>query len=196
MLSRYDATQAARVDCEFARKYDNTQQARVDCEFARAYDETEGAWVDKLYTDFFTLQTKTLQSGDILEVKNSGISLRTFSTGVSRGVSFFLPYKWKYTDVVEFDMVTNALGRISIGHRFHYNNGWTVSGGGPDFEGEYNQHYVWDVRGTCPDTYEGYPTYDCGIYISISIPSDHATGETYSEIKNLTLNGKKIGFTE
>lgn len=48
MLSRYDATQAARVDCEFARKYDNTQAARVDCEFVRAYDDTETAWVDKL----------------------------------------------------------------------------------------------------------------------------------------------------
>lgn len=48
MLSRYDATQAARVDCEFARKYDTAQAARVDCEFVRAYDDTEGAWVDKL----------------------------------------------------------------------------------------------------------------------------------------------------
>ena len=48
MLSRYDTTQQARVDCEFARKYDTTQQARVDCEFVRAYDDTEAAWVDKL----------------------------------------------------------------------------------------------------------------------------------------------------
>lgn len=48
MLSRYDATQAARVDCEFARKYDTAQMARVDCEFVRGYDATEGAWVDKL----------------------------------------------------------------------------------------------------------------------------------------------------
>lgn len=48
MLSRYDATQGARVDCEFARKYDTAQSAFVDCEFVRAYDATEGAWVDKL----------------------------------------------------------------------------------------------------------------------------------------------------
>lgn len=48
MLSRYDATQGARVDCEFARKYDTVQAARVDCEFVRAYDETQSAWVDKL----------------------------------------------------------------------------------------------------------------------------------------------------
>lgn len=48
MLSRYDATQGARVDCEFARKYDTAQSARVDCEFVRAYDATQGAWVDKL----------------------------------------------------------------------------------------------------------------------------------------------------
>lgn len=48
MLSRYDATQGARVDCEFARKYDTAQNARVDCEFVRAYDKTLAAWVDKL----------------------------------------------------------------------------------------------------------------------------------------------------
>lgn len=48
MLSRYDTTQQARVDCEFARKYDEKQNARVDCEFVRAYDETQAAWVDKL----------------------------------------------------------------------------------------------------------------------------------------------------
>lgn len=52
MLSRYDATQQSRVDCEFARKYDTTQQARVDCEFVRAYDESQGAWVDKLRQNF------------------------------------------------------------------------------------------------------------------------------------------------
>lgn len=48
MLSRYDTTQQARVDCEFARKYDTAQNAFVDCEFVRVYDETQGAWVDKL----------------------------------------------------------------------------------------------------------------------------------------------------
>ena len=48
MLSRYDTTQQARVDCEFARKYDTAQTAFIDCEFVRAYDETLIAWVDKL----------------------------------------------------------------------------------------------------------------------------------------------------
>ena len=48
MLSRYDATQGARVDCEFARKYDTVQAARVDCEFVRAYDKTAAAWVEKM----------------------------------------------------------------------------------------------------------------------------------------------------
>lgn len=195
MFETYDTNQLAYVE-HSGEYYDLQEQAWVPVNSAMTYDTTEQAWIERLYVDYFLLQTKTLQSGDIFELKNSGISLGTFSTGVAHGVSFFLPYKWKYTDVVEFDMVTNALGRISIGHRFHYNNGWTVSGGGPDFEGEYNQHYVWDVRSTCPDTYEGHTTYDCGIYISISIPSDHATGETFSEIKNLTLNGKKIGFKE
>lgn len=48
MLSRYDTTQQARVDCEFARKYDTTQNAFVDCEFVRSYDTATAAWVDKL----------------------------------------------------------------------------------------------------------------------------------------------------
>lgn len=48
MLGRYDAAQAARVECEFARKYDTAQNARVDCEFARAYDKTQAAWVEHL----------------------------------------------------------------------------------------------------------------------------------------------------
>lgn len=48
MLSRYDTTQQARADCEFARKYDTAQNARVDCEFVRSYDTATAAWVDKL----------------------------------------------------------------------------------------------------------------------------------------------------
>lgn len=48
MLSRYDTTQQARVDCEFAREYDTAQNAFADCEFVRSYDTAQSAWVDKL----------------------------------------------------------------------------------------------------------------------------------------------------
>lgn len=195
MFETYDTNQLAYVE-HSGEYYDLNLKAWVPVNSAMTYDKTERAWIERLYVDYFVLQTKNLQSGDIFELKNSGISLRTFSTGKSRGVSFYLPYKWKVTDVVEFDVFTNALGQLSVGHHFHYNNGWTVSGGGPHFVGNTDQHYTWNLNSLCPDTYEGYPTYDYGFHVSISLGSDDTTGETYSEIKNFTLNGKKIGFKE
>lgn len=63
MLSRYDATQAARVDCEFVKKHDTAQNAFIDCEFVRAYDATQGAWVDKYTLNKFTLHSHITSDG-------------------------------------------------------------------------------------------------------------------------------------
>lgn len=91
MLSRYDATQAARVDCDFARKWDTTQNARVDCEFVRAYDDTEAAWIDKLKKYFELAVTSNFynNSGNIAfcigdtfhcEVKPTGSNVEITAT--------------------------------------------------------------------------------------------------------------------
>lgn len=194
MFETYDTNLKAYVE-RTGQYYDLQQKAWVDVPSAMTYDTTEKAWVERLYADYFILESKTLQSGDILEVKKNSISLRTFSKNLRRSVSVKLPYKWKYTDVVEFDVVTNSLGYVSFGHEFHYSNGWTVSGGGGVFKGDTNTHHVWKNLGSCPDTYEGYTVYDYGLTFYIGYGND-ITGETYAEISNVTINGKKYGFKE
>lgn len=195
MFETYDTNQMAYVE-HSGEYYDLNLKAWVPVNSAMTYDTTEKAWIERLYAGYFTLVSKTIQTGDILEVKNSGVVLHTFTTNLGRSVSFELPFKWKNSDVIEFDVITNSLGRITCGHRFNYNNGWTVGGGGAVFEDETNQHYVWDMIGSCPDTYEGYPVYDNCLYFFLGDSAENTTGETYAEIKNLTINGKKYGFKE
>lgn len=83
MLSRYDATQQAMVDCEFARKYDTAQNAFVDCEFVRSYDATEQAWIDRLELDnYFTKYVFSFQNGGGYTVSEDKRTINfTFKTG-------------------------------------------------------------------------------------------------------------------
>ena len=203
MFETYDTNQKAYVE-RTGQYYDLQQKAWVDVPSAMTYDTTEKAWVERLYVDYFTLSDNSnytlIQSGDILDVKSSGFVYRTFSKNVLHKVGFELPYKWVYGDVVEFDVVTNALGRMTVEHEFHYlrygTQEWSVGGPMITLEGEYNEHFTYRFTGTCPDTYENWQVSESLIQVMVGISASEATGETYSEIKNFKINGKKYGFRE
>lgn len=199
MFKTYDATQAAYVE-HSGKYYDLQQSAWVDIPSAKTYDTAEAAWIERMYAGYFILSNDSgktqLQSGDILDVTGNGFVLRSFSKNKARFVTFLLPFKWKAGDVIEGDIVTNALGRISVGWVYRYNNSQYRSSSLVNCMGEYNQHFSKNFTLACPDTYEGYTVLDNFITVYGGVYENMATGETYSEIKNLTINGKKYGFTE
>lgn len=101
MLSRYDATQAARVDCEFIRKYDTTQNARVDCEFVRAYDDTAAAWVDRLIRDnYFTIYTASFYNGGGYSVSEDKKTISFAFKRSGYGTVDSVSLQWKGREVV------------------------------------------------------------------------------------------------
>lgn len=203
MFKTYDDTPAAYQE-HGGLYYDPQLQAWVDVPSAKTYDDAEAAWAEQLYAGYFTLSDNSsytlLQSGDILEVKSNGFVFRTFSTNLLHKVRFELPYKWAHGDVVEFDVVTNTLGRMNAGHQFIYlrygTQSYTSGGTISNLTGEHSEHITYSFIGNCPDTYEGWNVTSSCIYVSSTITAPNATGETYSEIRNFKINGKKYGFRE
>ncbi len=203
MFETYDKNQRAYLE-HTGQYYDLQEKAWVDVPSAMTYDKTEKAWVERLYAGYFTLVNDSnytsLQSGDILDVKSNGFVFQTFSKNLLRKVKFELPYKWKHGDIFEFDVVTNARGYINVEREYRYlkygTQEWTVGGPIANRTGEYNEHITYTMSGSVPDTYEGWQVTESIIEIQSIITVDSATGETYSEIKNFTINGKKYGFKE
>ncbi len=199
MFKTYDSAQAAYVE-HSPKNHDSLQGAWVESPSAKTYDATEKAWVERLYTDYFSLindgYATKLQSGDILEVSKSGFVFNTFSTGLLRKIKFELPYKFTYGDVIEFDVVTNALGEVNVGREFNLSGGNTIMGGVTTIDGAYNQHVTATITASAPDTYEGQTVTSSYITVYSTIAADEATGETYTELRNFKINGKKYGFTE
>ena len=199
MFKTYDSTLQAYTE-HHPKHYDSTQKAWVESPSAKTYDATQNAWIERLYADYFTLvndgYATKLQSGDILDVGKSGFVFNTFSIGLLRRIKFELPYKFTYGDVVEFDVVTNSLGEVSVGWALNLVGGNIISGGVVTLDGAYNQHVTATVPRTASDTYEGQTVKSSYITVYSAISADEATGETYTELRNFKINGKKYGFTE
>lgn len=199
MFKTYDNTQAAFVE-HHPKHYDATLGAWVESPSAKTYDKTTSAWGERLYADYFTLtrdsQYPVLKDGDILDVGKSGFVFNTFSTGLLRRIKFELPYKFTYGDVVDFDVVTNSLGEVAVGWTLNLAGGNIISGGVVTLDGAYNEHVTATVPRTASDTYEGQTVKSSYITVYSTISADEATGETYTELRNFKINGKKYGFTE
>lgn len=127
MLSRYDATQQSRVDCEFARKYDTAQQARVDCEFVRAYDETEGAWVDKL------------RAGYDLTVTD-GFYANTGNLAQLQGNNFDVEIKFINKDINMIASIEGEFVNPVFYCEYTFGNSDFMTGSAPDYR---SHHYIY-----------------------------------------------------
>lgn len=166
MLSRYDATQAARVDCEFARKYDTVQAARVDCEFARAYDDTEAAWVDKL--------KKLLELSVTDNFYNSSGNIVHFY-----GTDFHCEVKPTSSDILITAILEKEFKNPVISCEYSMGNSDLC----PDIAADYRSHSCieWHVKGYL----NGAEMASSNIVYGAS----YAYTTVYNESKTLTLNG-------
>mgnify|MGYP003303889081 CR=1 FL=1 len=195
MLSRYDATQAARVDCEFARKYDTTQAARVDCEFVRAYDDTEGAWVEKMFAKWLTLEDKSVSSVDTLSISPSKVYLDMPSRGSQdRQVEFeCTDHDIQTGDAIEFDLSATYYASVYIGMTYYTTgSGWgtqTVYSKSAKTD-EVNGHI--NVVLTEPSNFSEWDT----LFVILSYDYENTVTSATAEISNLKISGKKYGFTE
>lgn len=201
MFKTYDTTQAAYVE-HSGKYYDLQLKAWVDVPSAKTYDTAEAAWIERMYAGYFALSNDSndtlLQSGDILDISNNGFVFNTFSKNLSRRCKFELPYKWTKGDIVEFDVVTNSRGYISVSMSYYYlkygTQEYESSKSGTSITGEHNEHITFTITSNVPSTYDGWEVSRSDVSI-LALPID-TTGEFYSEVKNFTINGKKYGFTE
>lgn len=185
MFETYDTNRLAYVE-HSGEYYDLNLKAWVPVPSAMTYDTTGQAWVERLYADYCVLSTKIMQSSDTLEITNSGFIFRTSSKSESRMILFKLPFKFKNGDLFECDIVTNALGRITIGKEFVRSGGSSTGGNIININGENNQHFT-------AKNDSGVPSDAVDYYIKIYSSVDK---NAYSAISNLTINGKKYGFRE
>lgn len=194
MFETYDTNQKAYVE-RAGQYYDLQQKAWVDVPSAMTYDTTERAWIERMYAGYFYLSDNTsytvIPSGDVLTIKGSGFVFESAKSSAMRKFRFSLPYTFKVGDVVEFDIVKNSWGRVSIGHNYTSSSGSNTGGTVVTIEDERDEHITGTVKfATGSDAISSY------LYVEFFRSTDGYVVSSHVEIKNLTINGKKYGFTE
>lgn len=190
MLKRYNGTAKAWVDAEKNKRYDSAVKAWIDVKSAKTYDSAVKAWVERMYSGWFAIYTKDIQATDIFQMESNGFYFKndiSYLPARSRGIGFRGNIAIKNGDILEFDVNVNQNGNLGITAVYNssYSAIYSKSRGGSAVNG----HIRIPVSSLSSVVYDK-------LQISTGYSYDNGAYTAEAEIRNVTINGKKYGFTQ